>query len=82
MTRANGCPAAGRRVLVVTHGGVLQAVHLHARGGMYPGKMLNGSLNTVHIEGGKWAITTWNDAGYLQAAGCAAAGFGGGAGEA
>ena len=67
---------------MVTHGGVLQAAHRHARGATYPGKMLNCALNVMHIEGRCWAVVGWNDGGVLAAAGCAASGQGGGAGEA
>jgi broad specificity phosphatase PhoE len=65
-------------VLVVTHGGVLHAVHRHARGYHASDKMRNGALNLLHVEAGRWALEVWNDASHLgQLHG--GDGFGGGA---
>ncbi len=72
---------AGRRVLVVTHGGVLQEVHRHARGRASE-RLLNCSLGVLRVQGSAWAVVRWNDGGHLAAAGCEAGGSGGGAGEA
>lgn len=81
--------AAGSRVLVVTHGGCLQAVHRHVRGCLYPGKLVNGCVCSVRIQGAAWAVAAWNEGRHLAAAGCCqaddgggSAGFGGGTGEA
>lgn len=78
----SGALHAGERVLVVTHGGVLHALHHHARGYMFRGKALNGALNELHVDSSRWALVRWNDAAHLQRAGAASAGFGGGVGEA
>jgi broad specificity phosphatase PhoE len=69
-------PHAGKLVLVVTHGGVLQAVHWLARGYHAPDKMRNGALNMLHVEGGKWALEVWNDARHLGGSGEGLAGGG------
>ena len=65
----------------MTHGGVLHAVHRHARGYDAPDKMLNGAINLLHVEGGAWALETWNDTSHLRQQGLAAGrdAFGGGA---
>jgi 2,3-bisphosphoglycerate-dependent phosphoglycerate mutase len=61
---------AGGRVVVVTHGGVLDAVHRHAAGKGPEGPravgLLNTSLNVFRFEAGRWSMLTWGDVGHLE----------------
>lgn len=41
--------AAGERLLVVSHGGALHAVHKHSRGFLAPGRVANCSCSTLRI---------------------------------
>lgn len=69
-------------MLVVTHGGVLHAVHHHVRGYGCKTKMVNCAINVVRVEADKWVILEWNNSKHLSDAGAVSAGFGGGTTEA
>lgn len=52
-----------------------------ATGTTYPGKNLNGALNTVLVEGSSCALVEWGQMGHLQDVHLDARGFGGGASD-
>lgn len=60
---------AGGRVLVVTHGGVLDAAYRHAIGmplsasRSFP--IYNASVNVISNDGRRWHIETWGDISHL-----------------
>jgi broad specificity phosphatase PhoE len=66
-------------VLIVTHGGVLHAVHQHARGYHARDKMHNGAINLMHVDSGSWALEIWNDVSHMQHLGLNTVAGGGGA---
>lgn len=68
----------GGRVVVVTHGGVLQAAYRRATGAAAPGRAANCAINVVRIEGGTWAVVAWGEVAHLEGTGFAEAAFGGG----
>ena len=60
---------AGGRVLIVTHGGSLDAAYRHATG-MPPSAardfpIYNASVNVLSHHNGKWNIDAWGDIGHL-----------------
>jgi len=59
-----------QRVLVVTHGGVLHAVHRKATNTPPKGKAVNCSINTIRIDCSQkpaaWAIVSWADDEHLN----------------
>jgi hypothetical protein len=73
----------GERVLVVTHGGVLHALHRRAAPGAPPpdGPFGNASVTRLLVDqGGRWALLGANDSSHLGSGGDGeGAGFGGGA---
>jgi probable phosphoglycerate mutase len=60
---------AGRRVLVVTHGGVLDAAYRHAAGMPLSATrdfpIYNASVNVLSHDGGCWKIESWGDVSHL-----------------
>lgn len=62
----------GKRILLVTHGGVLQRIFRMAVGMTAPGNFLsltvNASISTVRrdIGAGAWQLVTWNSADHLR----------------
>ena len=69
---------AGKRVVVVTHGGVLRTSHIIAKGLPCTGKVVNASINTFRISDVKeWEICSWGDVSHLQDIGFLNTGFGG-----
>jgi 2,3-bisphosphoglycerate-dependent phosphoglycerate mutase len=60
---------AGSRVLVVTHGGVLDATYRHATGMPLSASrdfpVYNASVNVISHDGGRWKIESWGDVGHL-----------------
>ena len=69
---------AGETVVVVTHGGPLNAMYSRAMEQPAKFKMVNCAVNEIHISGSVWAGTVWNDVEHLQSVGfmCTAAGGG------
>ncbi|XP_024364394.1 phosphoglycerate mutase-like protein 4 isoform X1 [Physcomitrium patens] len=68
----------GKRVVVVTHGGVLRTAHILATGLPCSGKVVNASINVFRISDEKdWTITCWGAASHLQDIGFLDTGFGG-----
>ncbi len=63
----------GKRIVAVTHGGVLDSVIRHCLGLTLEQprhwRLYNASLNVVHIEGPTWTLATWGDIAHLAAAG-------------
>lgn len=59
----------GARLVVVTHGGVLDALYRHATGLPLERKrdfpIFNASLNWLHRDGGGWAVERWGDISHL-----------------
>ncbi|HTS53439.1 MAG TPA: histidine phosphatase family protein [Burkholderiales bacterium] len=59
----------GERLVVVTHGGVLDALYRFVRGlpleqpRDFP--IYNASLNVVHLDGARWSIARWGDISHL-----------------
>jgi len=60
---------AGRRVLVVTHGGVLDAAYRHATAmaisAIRDFPIYNASINVISHAGGRWNIESWGDVSHL-----------------
>nr|GMD80779.1 phosphoglycerate mutase-like protein 4 [Ipomoea batatas] len=69
----------GKRVVVVTHGGVIRALHRRASSnGRSVGKITNTSINIFHLsEDDHWTIKVWGDISHLDKAGFLKSGFGG-----
>jgi probable phosphoglycerate mutase len=63
---------AGKRLLVVTHGGVLRAIFRHIVGLPAGNNMLpqtsNASYNSCTCTNGIWQLTCWNDTAHLNPA--------------
>jgi 2,3-bisphosphoglycerate-dependent phosphoglycerate mutase len=59
----------GSRVLVVTHGGVLDATYRHATGMPLSATrdfpIYNASVNVISHDGGRWKIESWGDVSHL-----------------
>ena len=59
----------GGRIVVVTHGGVLAAIHRHVHriphGQPHRVAIANASYNAVSFDAGAWAIHAWADVGHL-----------------
>ncbi|KAF8377510.1 hypothetical protein HHK36_030892 [Tetracentron sinense] len=74
-----GSKHKGERVIVVTHGGVLRALHKRAAPkGQRQGKILNTSVNIFHLsDGEEWNIRTWGDVSHLSETGFLKTAFGG-----
>lgn len=60
---------AGKRVLAVTHGGVLDAAYRHATGMPLSASrnfpIYNASVNVISHDGGRWKIESWGDVSHL-----------------
>ena len=60
---------AGKRVLIVTHGGALDAVYRHATrmplSAIRDFPIYNASVNVVSCDGGRWNIESWGDISHL-----------------
>lgn len=62
--------AAGARVAVITHGGVVGIMYRHVRGMAldarrdYP--LLNASINRFRMVDGRWNLDTWGDVSHLD----------------
>ncbi|MFS8026983.1 putative phosphoserine phosphatase [Helianthus anomalus] len=70
----------GERVVVVTHGGVIRALHERASlgTGHRAGRMLNVSVNVLHLsDPEKWVIKSLGKVSHLNGAGYLDSGFGG-----
>src|SRR5690606_13700553 len=59
-----------QKVLIVTHGGVLDIVWREANGialqDPQKAKLLNASINRVCVEDGQWSLIKWADTGHLE----------------
>lgn len=64
---------AGRRVVVVTHGGVMDALHRHVTGrgpeGSRLPRLLNASLNEFDYRDDTWSLHAWGDVAHLAGRG-------------
>lgn len=69
--------AIGERVIVATHGGVLRAIYIAVTREASAGKIMNGSINVLHLSDEKWAFKTWNDVSHLDEVGFLQRGFDG-----
>jgi len=60
----------GQRILVVTHGGVIDGLYRHTMRLPHVGSrvfsMVNGSLNQFLYERGKWHLESWADVAHLD----------------
>jgi 2,3-bisphosphoglycerate-dependent phosphoglycerate mutase len=60
---------AGDRVLIVTHGGALDAVYRHATrmplSATRDFTIYNASVNVISHDGGRWSIESWGDISHL-----------------
>lgn len=61
--------AGGRRVAVVTHGGVLGALYRHVNrlplDAPREWSMFNASINRILVENGRWSVLRWGDVSHL-----------------
>lgn len=67
-------------MVVVTHGGVIRALHQRAYtgSGQRAGRILNVSVNVLHLsDPDRWVIKSWGDVSHLNGAGYLDSGFGG-----
>ncbi|KAL3646251.1 hypothetical protein CASFOL_011431 [Castilleja foliolosa] len=69
----------GERVVVVSHGGTIRALHKkaspHRR---FSGRVMNTSVSIFLLtDGGKWVIKSWGDVSHLDKTGFLESGFGG-----
>lgn len=56
----------GEQVVVVTHGGVMNALHRHVKGKPSPGRILNTSINVFKVTNEKvWSLHSWGDVSHL-----------------
>lgn len=54
-------------MVVVTHGGVIRALHFHATGARCSGRVLNTSVSVIKITSDKeWSLHSWGDVGHLK----------------
>ncbi|OVA18523.1 Histidine phosphatase superfamily [Macleaya cordata] len=67
----------GERVVVVTHGGVLRAVSMAVTGEASAGKIMNASINALHLKEKKWVFKALNDVSHLDEIGFLEQGFNG-----
>ncbi|KAF8395724.1 hypothetical protein HHK36_019674 [Tetracentron sinense] len=67
----------GERVIVVTHGGVLRAIYMSMTREPSAGKVLNASINVVHLSEKKWVFKSWSDVSHLNEVGFLQRGFNG-----
>ncbi|CAK7340244.1 unnamed protein product [Dovyalis caffra] len=67
----------GERVIVVTHGGVLRAIYMRITEESSCGKLLNASVNVVHVSDKKWEVKSWSDVAHLSDVGFLERGFNG-----
>lgn len=62
--------AGGRRIAVVTHGGVLGALYRHAMrlplDAPRSWTMYNASINRIRIDAGRWTLERWGDVSHLS----------------
>uniref|UniRef100_A0A5B7AN45 Putative phosphoglycerate mutase-like protein 4 n=1 Tax=Davidia involucrata TaxID=16924 RepID=A0A5B7AN45_DAVIN len=73
-----GTKHKGERVVVVTHGGVIEALYKRGSPSGRPGGVLNASFNIFHLfDGDSWTIKTWGDVSHLNQTGFLKSGFGG-----
>lgn len=62
----------GKRILLVTHGGVMQRIFRMAAGMTAPGNLLSLSVNASicmirrDVDAGTWQLMTWNSADHLR----------------
>ncbi|KAB2051690.1 hypothetical protein ES319_A12G071800v1 [Gossypium barbadense] len=67
----------GKRVVVVTHGGVIRALYRRACSSRFRGIILNTSVNIFQISGDDvWTIKAWGDIDHLNQTGHSMSGFG------
>ncbi|XP_077249449.1 metal-independent phosphoserine phosphatase-like [Tasmannia lanceolata] len=67
----------GERVIIVTHGGVLRAIYMAMTQEPSAGKVLNASINVLHLSDKKCVFKTWSDVSHLNGVGFLARGFNG-----
>ena len=60
---------SGQRILLVTHGGVLDAAYRHATGMPLSATrdfpILNASINVIAHDGRRWSLQSWGDVSHL-----------------
>ena len=60
----------GRKIVVVTHGGVLATFfrHVHAipLDAAHPIAIANASYNALNHDGARWSVETWSDNAHLE----------------
>ncbi|PIM99844.1 Phosphoglycerate mutase [Handroanthus impetiginosus] len=68
----------GERVVIVSHGGTIRALHRRAAPDRRSGKVLNTSVNVFHVsDEDEWSIKSWGDVNHLNQTGVLQSGFGG-----
>ncbi|KAL2613837.1 hypothetical protein R1flu_025529 [Riccia fluitans] len=57
----------GQRVVVISHGAVLRALYVHAKGCQPAGRVRNTSINVFRISASNdWSLSLWGDVNHLQ----------------
>lgn len=70
---------AGRRVIVVSHGAVVSALHRFITGSGPPNRVVNTSINLISLSGvDNWKVLSWGDVKHLEGLGFERDAFGGG----
>ena len=70
---------AGRRVIVVSHGAVISALHRFITGSGPPHRVVNTSINLISLSGvDNWKVVSWGDVKHLEGLGFERDAFGGG----
>ncbi|KAL8473136.1 hypothetical protein ACS0TY_030100 [Phlomoides rotata] len=69
----------GERVVVVSHGGTIRALHRRASpDNHFSGRVLNTAINVFHVsDEDEWSIKSWGDVAHLNHTGFLESGFGG-----
>ncbi|KAL0350630.1 UNVERIFIED_CONTAM: Phosphoglycerate mutase-like protein 4 [Sesamum radiatum] len=68
----------GERVVVVSHGGTIRALHKKASPHRGPtARVLNTCVNVFHVSDKEWSIKSWGDVSHLDQTGFLESGFGG-----
>lgn len=68
----------GEQIVVVSHGGFMNAAYNRAKGTLRGARSANCSLGVLQVQGKSWLIESWNHTSHLKDVGCLQSAFGGG----